>query len=447
MTDRDRTIAASWKMETESGVTVHPMRASVRAMENLGCDMSSAHDYLARASAQYEAGEYGRLLATLARVNAVIAERMVDVRTDEPTTWEAYRRALPGALPSVEGTIDAAAYVDRVNGAWLGKCIGTALGDPVEGWTREAIRAAHGWVDRYIVDPKTENDDTAYPILVLHTLDEFGAEFTSAQLALEWVEHLPFAYTAEQVALENVKAGLMPPESRWHGNPCGAWVGGQMRGEIHGLVAPLTPDVAAEYAFRDAVISHYREGMQGEVYAAVLTSLAFGGPPVEDLLRQALKFVPWDSPFAATVERVIDWCHRYGEWEGVACAIERELERYHWIHTLPNIACVVCGLVLGEGDFERTILTTLACGHDTDCSVGQAAALLGVLQGAARLPDKWSGPIGEALDTYVLGFERIELDALTTWTANWGENIVPDRIARIDRNPRTRGASQREGVT
>jgi len=431
MTDRNQRIAASWRMKSESGVTIYPMQASVQAMENLGCDMRQAHTFLPQAEEQYNKKEFGKLVTTFARINAIIGKRIAEISPHEPTTWEAYRRSLPNELPSGGGVIDSATYIDRVKGAWLGKCIGTALGDPVEGWTREAIRGTHGWVDGYIVEPKTENDDTAYPILVLHALDEYGADFTSEQLALEWVEHLPFAYTAEQAALDNIKAGHMPPESRWLGNPCGAWVGGQMRGEIHGLIAPLSPEEAAQYAFRDAMISHYREGLHGEIYAGALISLAFAQLPIEDLLRQALKFVPQDSPFTAVVEQTIQSCHRYGEWEGVAQAIERDLARYHWIHTLPNIACAISGLMLGEGDFEKTILTTLACGYDTDCSVGQAAALLGTLLGAERLPAKWRNPIGEALDTYVIGFERIEINTLTAWTTNWGGRIAPDRISYI----------------
>jgi len=428
-TDRNQRIAAFWQIKTESGVTVYPLQASVQAMENLGCDMGEARALLPQAEAQYKEKEFGRLAATFARINRVIVKRIPEIKADEPNTWEIYRRSLPSELPSVEGRIDSATYIDRVKGGWLGKCIGTALGDPVEGWTREAIHASHGWIDHYLVEPKTENDDTAYPILVLHTLDEHGPDFTSEQLALEWVEHLPFAYTAEQVALDNVKAGHMPPESRWPGNPCGAWVGGQMRGEIHGLIAPLSPEAAARYAFRDATISHYREGLHGEIYAAVLISLAFAELPIEDLLRQALAFVPPDSPLTAVVEQTIQLCHRYGEWEGVAHAVECDMACYHWIHTLPNIACAIAGLMLGEGEFEQTILTTLACGYDTDCSVGQAAALLGTLLGADRLPAKWRDPIGEALDTYVLGFEQVEIDTLTAWTAKWGERIAADRIA------------------
>ena len=440
LNERYRAAAQWWRAETESGVIIYPLRASVQAIANLGCDTAEARSLLNRAESQYDAEDLDGLLKTIALVNRQVAAGLDVVRSTEPSTWHAYRRARRGAPSQSDETVARTDYEDRVKGTWLGKLVGTALGDPVEGWTREAISAKHGWIDRYLVAPETENDDTAYPILVLHTLDEHGVDFTSEQLALEWVSHLPYAYTAEQAALDNVKAGVMPPESRWRGNPCGAWVGGQMRGEVHGLIAPLSPDRAAEFAFRDAVISHYREGLDGEIYAAVLVSLAFGEPSIEGLLRESLAYVTEDSPLTETVERTIGWCHRYGDWRAVAETIERELGQYHWIHTLPNLACVICGLLLGEGDFERTVLTTLACGHDTDCSAGQAGALLGTLLGASRLPEKWTEPIGEALDTYVIGFERLGIDALVDWTVAWGERIAGDRIP-----PRGVGTSRARG--
>jgi ADP-ribosylglycohydrolase len=427
---RHRMAAGWWTSETESGVTVYPLRAAVEAMANLGCDASKARRLIGTAAAQFEETDLDGLIETIARVNRELAFGVEKVRAGEPESWDAYRELIPPPTSVADETLSYTTYVDCVKGAWLGKLIGTALGDPIEGWTRGEIRAQHGWVDRYLAAPKTENDDTAYPILVLHALDEHGVDFTSEQLAFEWVHHLPFAYTAEQAALENIQAGVMPPESRWRGNPCGAWVGGQMRGEVHGLIAPLLPARAAEFAFRDAVISHYREGLDGEIYAAVLVSRAFSGPAIEDLLRESLADVRPGSALVETVERAMAWCHRYGEWEAVAEAIEREMGAYHWIHTLPNLACVICGLLLGEGDFERTILTTLACGFDTDCSVGQAAALLGTILGASRLPEKWTGPIGEALDTYVIGFEHIAVDALTEWTVKWGKRIAGSRIGR-----------------
>ena len=83
-------------------------------------------------------------------------------------------------------------------------------------------------------------------------------------------------------------------------------------------------------------------------------------------------------------------------------------------------------LALGEGNFERAILTALACGYNTDCAVGQAATLLGVVFGASRLHDTWRAPIGEALDTHVIGFERINSDCPPT-----GRHAAERRLRQI----------------
>ncbi len=414
-------VAARWRAETASGVTVFPARAAVEAVENLGQDLSAARGLLCAAEEAYRREDWSGLAGALARTNALIAAALPRVRDGEPETWAAYRARTPvGRQPARRRGNLPGDYAERVRGAWVGKCIGTALGDPVEGWTSKQIAETHAPIRGYLVPPKVENDDTAYPILVLHALDEHGPGWTSADLALEWVSHLPMAFTAEWSAIENVKAGLLPPDSRWARNPCGAWVGGPMRAEIHGLLAPLDPERAAEMAFRDAVISHYREGMDGAIYVAVLTSLAFAGGAIEPLLREGLRYVRSDGPFAATVEATLDACRRRGDWRRALDDLRPELDRYHWIHTLPNVACAVVGLALGDGDFERSVLTTLQCGYDADCSTGQTAALLGGLGGADAIPAAWREPIGERLLTYVIGFEEISFRRLVDWTTGWG---------------------------
>lgn len=419
-------LASRWRVDTASGVVVYPTRAAVEAMANLAVDVREATPLLRDAEAAYGKEDWPRLAEVLARVNAVIASRLPRVREGEPETWDEYRaltRLAPRPSDVRRGNLPAD-YADRVRAAWVGKCIGTALGDPVEGWTSEAIAAAHGAVRSYLVPPKVENDDTAYPILVLHALDEYGQDFTSSDLALEWVSHLPLAFTAEWSAIENVKAGLLPPETRWARNPCGAWIGGAMRAEIHGLLAPLDPERAAEYAFRDAVISHYRDGMDGAIYVAVLTSLAFAGGDVEGILRRGLDFVRTEGALRAVVEQTLDACHRHGDARRVLAALRSELDRYHWIHTLPNVACASIGLVLGERDFERTILTTVANGYDTDCSTGQAGSFLGCLLGTGGIPEAWSEPIADRLRTYVVGFEEMGFDRLVEWTVGWGRRLA-----------------------
>ena len=67
----------------------------------------------------------------------------------------------------------------------------------------------------------------------------------------------------------------MPPESGEVDNPFNWWVGGLMKGEVCGLLAPGRPWLAAELAIRDGVIAHSGEGVYGEIFCAALVSAAF----------------------------------------------------------------------------------------------------------------------------------------------------------------------------
>lgn len=427
-TKRAQEIAAMWQTTSESGVIVHPIRAAVQAMVNRGCEMSAALSLLSQAERLYSEGEYDRLLAKIALINKEIILAIQREDAHDPHILEELRARLPSAMARIPGEITFYEYLDKVKGAWVGKCIGTAFGDPVEGWTSEMIRSCHGSVTNYLACPKVENDDTAYPILVLHALEEHGPSFTSEQLALEWVEHLPHAFTAEWVALENLKAGVMPPQSGKIRNPCSEWVGAQMRGEVHGLLAPLHPGLAMDLAFRDAIISHQGEGVYGEIYCAALISIAFSGRPIAEILRLGLSFVPPESRFYHIVESTIHWCNKLGDWEGVLPRIKKELGTYHWIHTFPNIATAITGLLLGEGNFEKSITTTFMCGYDTDCSTGQVGALLGTILGWQGIPEKWKGPIGEVFESYVIGFEQMGFDRLSEWTVRLGRQIAGNAV-------------------
>jgi len=424
---RRDSIRNAWKTTGDSGIPIHPTRASVQAMQNLGCDMTAAQTLLAEAEALYRANRTDDLLVMMSKINALIADRLAEVRRDEPTSWQEYQKKLPTGfgLPPLRLPIAQRTYDDRILGSWLGKCAGTALGGPVEGWSRDQILREHTRIRTYVGTPQLVNDDTAYAPLILHVLDQYGPTWTSQDLALEWLAHLPFAYTAEQSALDNIAAGVMPPESRWFRNPCGAWVGAQMRGEIHGLIAPASPRVAAELAFRDACVSHYREGVDGEVYVAAATSLTVAGVPVEDALVASLEHVPETSRIVETVHSTLDFCRRSEDESAVAEWIEQSFGGFHWIHAVPSLACAIAGLLLGKGDFERSLLATVHLGFDTDCTAGLVGALLGASLGASSLPREWIEPLGEVLPTYVIGFDEIPFHELVRRTAMWGCRIAP----------------------
>ena len=52
-----------------------------------------------------------------------------------------------------------------------------------------------------------------YTILGLLIVEEFGPDFTTEQVGKAWLKYLPFACTAEKIALGNLKAGVSVQET------------------------------------------------------------------------------------------------------------------------------------------------------------------------------------------------------------------------------------------
>jgi len=341
-----------------------------------------------------------------------------DFPYEEPSSWEEINAAF---RPAQARKYDFADYDDKTLGGWLGKNIGGALGGPVEGWSRERIAAEYGEVIGFLAPPSTLNDDTAYEVLLLHALQMWGLDATSAQIAREWVEHLPKAYTAERVALENIRRGLTPPETATTDDPYSEWIGGQMKGEICGWLAPGNPDLAAELAYRDGIIAHEKNGVYGEIYNAVTCSLAYVESEVRKILEMGLGYVPPKSRFAEIVRQTLAWCDASGDWLGAWLEVEKTYAReYDPVHTLSNIPAVIIGLVYGGGDFGRTACITTMCGLDTDCTAGQAAALVGTVLGAKGIPFGWKDAVGDDFETFVIGYEHLKTSEIAARTCLYG---------------------------
>jgi ADP-ribosylglycohydrolase len=197
-----------------------------------------------------------------------------------------------------------------------------------------------------------------------------------------------------------------------------------MRGEVHGLIAPGNPELAAELAYRDAIISHVKEGVYGEVFNSVMVSLAFVTDDVGEIVNRALGYVPANSDFASVVRSTVAKCKEHGRWEDVLDWIDQAYGDLHWIHTFPNAAIVVMSLLLGGGDFSKSVSMAASCGWDCDCSTGQVGATVGALIGERAIPARWKEPIAGRLDTDVIGFSSIELDKLTDWTCNVARRLA-----------------------
>jgi hypothetical protein len=89
--------------------------------------------------------------------------------------------------------------------------------------------------------------------------------------------------------------------------------------------------------------------------------------------------------------------------------LEKEYEQYNWIDAHPNIAAVICSLWYCQGDMTACFSSLANAGLDVDCNGGLAGTVLGVRYG---IPEKWSAPLGDLLETYLKGKEKLSISEL-----------------------------------
>ena len=334
-------------------------------------------------------------------------------------------------------TVSDDALFDKVLGAWLGRTAGCLLGKPVEGW-----RSARLWgylqdlgrfpLDRYItsdapaeivdkyqisrdrafidrVSRMTEDDDLNYTVTGLAILKQHGVNFTPLDVATFWMQNLPLlrTYTAERVAYRNFCRLIAPPKSAQYRNPYREWIGAQIRADFWGYAALRNPELAAELAWRDASVSHIKNGIYGEMWiAAMLAAAPFLQDPRE-VIEIGLAEIPQQSRLASDVHEVIGWYTDRMTYEDAARRIHQrwdESNPHHWTHTNSNAQIVAVGLLWGDGDFARSICRAVQVCFDTDCNGATVGSIVGMMRGAKQLADEWIRPLNDTLETCVRGF-------------------------------------------
>jgi ADP-ribosylglycohydrolase len=415
----DDLVALFWNSKVPgSGAPEIPYVEMVQAMGNKGYDVAEAERLLPEGLELARAGRRDDLRALTAELLAAIHGARRDPshsywKFRHPRLWNEVRAAMSAAddefARSVPGDIG-----ERIFAGWTGQLAGGAFGTAIEGYHTEQIEKVYGCIDSYIAAPETVNDDVVYELVFLDVFERRGRDLSSREIGLEWVRQIPFGWSAEWIALHNLADGILPPESGSYRNPYSNWIGAQMRGMVCGLASPGRPMEAARLAQLDGVVSHAENGVYGEIYAAVLSSLAFSIADPRTLLAEAALFVPAGSEYAS----VLDECFRtVKEQSGAEAAwrvLDKRFERYNWIHAYPNLAAVILALWYGGGDFTESFRILAHAGLDVDCNAGLVGTVLGVMGG---VPEKWSAPLGGVLETYIKGKEKITIRELAARTA------------------------------
>lgn len=289
-------------------------------------------------------------------------------------------------------------YYDKVQGCWIGKNIGGTIGAPFEG-TKDMPE-----IEGYTT-PKGEplpNDDLDLQLVWLNALRDIGPLGVDANvLADYWMTHVTPHWGEYGICKGNLQAGLLPPlsgefENDWK-NSNGAWI----RSEIWSCLCPGIPNLAVKYAIMDASVDHgYSEGTYAEIFTAALESKAFFESDLRKLIDSALDYLPNDCRVARSINIVID-CYDNGvDWkEARQRVVEDNVHDLGWFMAPANVAFVVLGLLYGEGDFKKSMIITVGCGDDTDCTAATCGAVLGIINGASGIPEDWKEYIGDRIIT------------------------------------------------
>lgn len=401
-----------------SGAPEKIMVAAVQALENRGYRVSEkGYRLLTEGLEAHEAGDYVKLHKISAALHKELLNAQKDTESDYwnyhyYTSFEDYENSIvfPKAVPV---DVESPEFRDKLKAAWLSQMIGGAMGTMVEGYTSENLRQAFGDVREYLREPNTYNDDITYELAFLDTFREKGYDLTSEDLALAWVGLIPCGWSAEELALRNIKAGIMPPESGTWNNPFNEWIGAQMKGGICGMAAPGDVRTAACLAWKDGEVAHANNGILGEVFNAVMTSLAFVEPDIHAVVLRAAELIPKDSEYYSVVQFALEQCRSCDSWQDALHACEEKYKKYNWIHAYPNVCCEIIALWYGGGDYEETLHIVTMCGIDADCNAGMIMPLLAIQRGMSIIPKKLVHPAFSELTTYMRGdYRKISLEEL-----------------------------------
>ena len=337
--------------------------------------------------------------------------------------------------------LDLNTYRDKVMGCWMGKNIGGTLGAPFEG--RRRIYDLTGYAQEVNQNPPP-NDDLDLQLVWLNAVEKYGRRVDARILGEYWMSFIIPDWAEYGAAKANMRMGLVPPLAGHVGNPFKDSCGSFIRSEIWACLAPGLPEIAARYAYEDAIVDHSGEGVYGEVFWAALQSAAFVESDKWKLIDIGLSYIPENCGIARGVKIAIDAYRSGADWKEARKIVMNGVPGTFGVLGQPivdmetdiavgepgwdapsNIGITILGWLYGEDDFGLSLCTAVNCGEDTDCTGATLGATLGIILGRQALPEEWTAPLGDAINTKCIHNLSATLSIPSTVTE------LTDRVLRL----------------
>ena len=378
-----------------------------------------------------------------------------DYPYQEPGGLDAILSARPRGCCDTSLVITPARLYDRIYGGWLARVAGCVLGKPIEaGWPKSKVirylKLAHAYpLTNYIprimplpaefdlnpepngtflgeIQGAPHDDDTDYTFLALHLIETYGLGFTTAQVATEWLTHLTYfrIYTAERAAYRNLICSIPPEEAAEYLNPVREFIGGRIRADLYGFVAPGRPELAASLAYKDVTLSHTNNGVYGAMLWAAMIAWAFVSQDMEEIIQVGLSQIPSTCRLAEAVRDTLAISHEVNDWEVAYDRLLLKYGDYHPAHTINNTIWCLLALLYGKNDLTQSLGIAAMSGMDTDCNCASVGSVLGVILGGAAIPERWAAPLQDTLYTAVSQFREQSISDLALRTAKIAESVL-----------------------
>lgn len=395
-------------------------------------------------SAEFGCGEQGKAL--IDRVLSVMDEQAAEFQRltlaqrdpDEPDELDAIRALRPTGPRRMLKSLPED-YSRRLKGSFNARMAGCTLGAALEFQPVETMRNwaelfgepypprdywrytmrdpmdAHYIVGKNIdltqghMDAVPPDDDTVYTLLGLLTLEQYGPDFTQAQLAEIWKRYLPLGaddnyglrgcFWGERIMLKNLLNGVDLHEAGLDKNPNLQNVAGWTRIDAYAYACPGWPEKAAELAYRDVSLNHRRNGVYGAMFMAAAISAAFAVDDPIEAVRIGLTEIPANCLLANEINWILR--QKLTGWEDAYALIWDRLRGMFNGSATSTAVQVVAGLMIGGGDVTRTLGETVALGGDNDCTGATAGSIVGAVKGIDRVPENWTKPFQGRMHVYL----------------------------------------------
>ena len=371
----------------------------------------------------------------------------------------------------------------RVESAFLGSVAGCVLGKPLETRLtgqeiRRALEAMGDWpLDKYVSKdieqhlPRVHNsfsetarefiqyvapdDDINYTIMGMLTLEEYGPDFTHADVQDLWLKHLNFHTTfgperttllragtesLDRFTLESfLEKGGVGPKTAFKArpghlalfndflNPGDELCGAAIRADAYGYACPGRPQNAANMAWKDSSFTHNRTGIYGTMFIAAAIAIAQVTDDRIDIFENALQYIPQKSRFYERVSACLEVVRNSNSWEQAYDQLNDKYGDYGHCRIYQETGMLINSLKFAENT-GHGICIQVSQGADTDSFGATAGSLLGAYFGPGHLDKSWLDPFNDDIHSGMSWFFERSLSSLGRRMSELPRQIMPQLI-------------------